>query len=177
KAARTFDAPEYVERAATAADFLLATMRTDDGRLLHRYRGGDAAIPGLLDDYAFLVWGLVELYEATHAPQRLRDALALHETMLRHFEDAEHGGLFLSPDDGEALFVRQKEFHDGATPSGNAVAALNGLRLARLTGRTELEDAAERIGRAVGEGARQHPIAHTMLMHAVRSEERRVGKQ
>ena len=167
KAARTFDAPQYAARAARAADFLLDTMRTEAGRLLHRYRDGDAAIPALLDDYAFLVWGLIELYEATFEPQRLRDALALHAAMLRHFEDAEHGGLFLSPDDGEALLVRQKEFYDGATPSGNAVAALNSLRLARLTGHTELEDVAERIGRAAGASARRHPIGHTMLMSAL----------
>ena len=174
KAAWAFDEPKYAERAARAADFLLGTMRAKpvpaqagNGRLLHRFRNGDAAIPGLLDDYAFLVWGLVELYQATFETRWLEAALDLHTTMLRHFEDSENGGLFLSPDDGEALLVRQKEFYDGATPSGNSVAAYNSLRLARLTGRTELEEVAERIGAAAGEAASQHPVAHTMLMNAL----------
>ncbi len=166
KAARAFDAPDYADRAARAADFLLATMRTGEGRLLHRYRNGRAGIPGLLDDYAFLVWGLIELYQTTFEPRWLRAALALNATMLRHFEDAEHGGLFLSPDDGEALLVRQKEYYDGAIPSGNSVAYLNNLRLGRLTGQTDLEDVAERIGRSSSAVA-QAPMAHTMLMSAL----------
>ena len=167
KAAWAFDAPEYAERAARAADFLLTTMRTDAGRLLHRYRNGDAAIPGLLDDYAYLVWGLTELHQATFETRWLQAARDLHATMRRHFEDAEHGGLFLSPDDGERLLVRQRAYYDGATPSGNAVAAYNSLRLARLTGQTDLEDQAERIGASAGEAARQHPVAHTMMMNAL----------
>ncbi|MEP0548977.1 MAG: thioredoxin domain-containing protein [Rhodothermales bacterium] len=166
KAARAFGAPEYAARAARAADFLLTTLRTDGGRLLHRYRNGDAGIPALLDDYAFLVWGLIELYQTTFEPRWLRAALDLNATMLRHFEDPEHGGLFLSPDDGEALLVRQKEYYDGASPSGNSVAYLNNLRLGRLTGQTELEDTAERIGQSSG-AVTQAPMAHTMMMSAL----------
>ncbi len=164
KAAWAFDAPEYAERASKAADFLLTTMRTEDGRLLHRWRRGTAGIPALLDDYAFLVWGLVELHQATFEPRWLRAALDLHRTMRTHFEDEAHGGLFLSPDDGEVLLVRQKEYYDGAIPSGNAVAALSGLRLGRLTGQTELEDAAERILRSAP--VAQQPVGHTMTMVA-----------
>ena len=163
KAARAFDAPEYAERAGRAADFLLATMQTGDGRLLHRFRNGDAAITGLLDDYAFLVWGLLELHQTTFEPRWLRAALDLNATMRQHFEDTEHGGFFLSPDDGEALLVRQKEYYDGAIPSGNSVAYWNNLRLGRLTGQTGLEDVAERIARSSSAVA-QAPMAHTMLM-------------
>jgi uncharacterized protein YyaL (SSP411 family) len=85
--------------------------------------------------------------------------------MRRHFEDPTHGGFFLSADDAEALLLRQKEYYDGAVPSGNAVAALNNLRLARLTGQTELEDLAERTMRSAGEIAQQ-PMAHTLMMCA-----------
>ncbi len=166
RTAWAFDAPEYAARAARAADFLLDTMRLENGRLLHRYRNGEAGIPALLDDYAFLVWGLIELYQATFEPRWLRAALDLNRTMRERFEDPDGGGLFLSPDDGEALLVRQKEYYDGAIPSGNAVAALNNLRLGRLTGRTELEEAAERILRSDASLAQQ-PIAHTRMMSAV----------
>ena len=166
KAAWAFDAPEYAERAARAADFLLGTMRTDEGRLLHRWRRGEAGIPALLDDYAFLVWGLVELYQATFEPRWLRAALDLNRSMLEHFEDERHGGLFLSPDDGEALLVRQKAYYDGAIPSGNAVAALNNLRLGRLTGESALEEVAERVLRSDASVAQQ-PIAHTHVMSAL----------
>ncbi|MDX1532010.1 MAG: thioredoxin domain-containing protein, partial [Rhodothermales bacterium] len=156
---------EYTGRAATAARFLLEHLRTDDGRLLHRYRNGTAGIPATLDDYAFLTWGLIELYAATHEPRWLREALVLHRTMRRHFWDEERGGYSLTPDDGEALLVRQKEYYDGAVPSGNSVAMLNALRLGRLTGDAALEEEAERIGRSSAEVA-QHPMAHTMMMTA-----------
>ncbi|MEM1041389.1 MAG: thioredoxin domain-containing protein [Bacteroidota bacterium] len=173
RAAWTFDAPEYAGRAARAADFLLSTMQTKpvpaqagNGRLLHRYRKGEAGIPALLDDYAFLVWGLVELYQATFEPRWLRAALDLHRTMHRHFGDDARGGLFLSPDDGEVLLVRQKAYYDGAIPSGNAVAALNGLRLGRLTGETALEDEAGRVLQSAASAAEQ-PMGHTMGMVAL----------
>jgi len=165
KAARAFDEPKYADRAARAADFLLDTMRTKGGRLLHRYRNGDAAIPGMLDDYAFLVWGLIELHQATFEPRTLRAALDLNQTMRTHFEDDEQGGFFLAADDSEALLLRQKEYYDGAVPSGNAVAALNNLRLARLTGQTDLEAVAERVMRSSAEIAEQ-PMAHTLMMSA-----------
>jgi uncharacterized protein YyaL (SSP411 family) len=165
KAARAFGDERYAMRAASAADFFLDSMRTEDGRLLHRYRNGHAGIPGLLDDYAFLVWGLIELHQTTFDTDALRAALDLNATMRQHFEDEENGGFFLSADDAEALLLRQKAYYDGAVPSGNAVAALNNLRLARLTGQTELEEVAERTMRSSGEVAQQ-PVGHTLMMCA-----------
>jgi uncharacterized protein len=166
KAARAFDAPEYAERAARAADFLLSTLRTEDGRLLHRYRAGEAGLTGLAEDYAFLAWGLLELHQATFETRWLREAVALSETLLAHFWDDAAGGLFLSPDDGEALLVRQKQYYDGATPSANSVAAYVLARLARLTGRTEWEDRAAAILRS-SEEVRQFPMGHTMALVAL----------
>jgi len=136
-AARTFDNAEYEEAAVEAADFLLDTMRDDEGRLLHRYRDGDAAIRAHLDDYAFLTWGLIELYETTFHARWLDEALALLDESLDHFWDGDEGGFFLTADDGEELIVRPKEISDGAKPSGNSVQLANLLRLARLTCRTE----------------------------------------
>ncbi len=170
KAARAFGRPEYAEQAARAADFFLSTMRTEEGRLLHRYRTGTAGLTAPADDYAFLAWGLVELYEAAFDPAHLRAAIELTETLLERFWDDEHGGLFLTPDDAEELLVRQKAYYDGAVPSANSAAAYVLVRLARLTGRTEWEDRAAQILASSAE-LRQHPSAHTMAMLALQMSE------
>ena len=163
-AARTLGQPAYAEAATEAADFLLATMRTEGGSLLHRYREGEAGIDGLLDDYAFFVWGLTELYQTTFDERYLAAALDLHARMRERFE-AEDGGYYVSPEDAPDLIARQKSPDDGAMPAGASVAVYNGLRLARLTGRAELEEAAHRGLRAPAV-VRQHPSGFTHLMTA-----------
>jgi hypothetical protein len=167
KAAQGFDEPEYAEAARRAADFILGNMRKPDGRLWHRYRDGQAGVQANLDDYAFLVWGLVELYEAIFDAKYLRVALELTRDMLAHFWDADTGGLYLTPDDGESLLVRKKEIYDGAIPSGNSVAMLNLLRLGRMTATLDWEEKAEGIGRAFSQNVKQLPSAHTQLMVAL----------
>ncbi|MEM6286261.1 MAG: thioredoxin domain-containing protein [Bacteroidota bacterium] len=162
-AARTLDRPDYATAATEAADVLLGTMRTDDG-LLHRYRGGEAGIDGLLDDYAFLVWGLIELYQTTFDEAYLGAALDLHAQMRDRFEHPE-GGYFVSAEGAADLIVRQKALDDGALPAGNSVAALNGLRLARLTADADLEAAAHRALR-VPEVVREYPSGSSHLMTA-----------
>ena len=155
--APALDAPEYAEAARRAAAFIRTTMRTDDGRLLHRWREGDAALQANLDDYAFMVWGLIELYETTFDPAYLEEALALNDVILTHFRDDENGGFFFTPDDGEELLARQKELYDGAIPSGNSVAMYNLLRLSRLTGNTDFEAEAARVSAYAGGLVRRMP--------------------
>jgi uncharacterized protein len=167
KGAQAFDEPEYAEAACRAADFILGNMRKPDGRLLHRYRDGQAGVQANLDDYAFLVWGLIELYEAIFDARHLEVALELASDMVRHFWDEDGGGLYLTPDDGESLFVRKKEIYDGAIPSGNSVAMLNLLRLGRMTATSDLEEKAARIGSAFSGSVKQSPSAHTQLMVAL----------
>ncbi len=167
KGAQAFDEPEYAEAACRAADFILGNMRKPDGRLLHRYRDGQAGVEANLDDYAFLVWGLIELYEAIFDARHLEVALELTSDMVRHFWDEDGGGLYLTPDDGESLFVRKKEIYDGAIPSGNSVAMLNLLRLGRMTATSGLEEKAARIGSAFSGSVKQSPSAHTQLMVAL----------
>jgi len=167
KGAQAFDEPEYAEAACRAADFILGNMRKPAGRLLHRYRDGQAGVEANLDDYAFLVWGLIELYEAIFDARHLEVALELTSDMVRHFWDEDGGGLYLTPDDGESLFVRKKEIYDGAIPSGNAVAMLNLLRLGRMTATSTLEEKAARIGSAFSGSVKQSPSAHTQLMVAL----------
>ena len=172
KAAQAFQEPDcsnrsdYASAAKRAADFLLEKMRTSEGRLLHRYRG----VPGIeakLDDYAFLVWGLIELYEAIFDPKYLKAAIELNQMMLQHFWDERRGGLFLTSDDGEALIIRPKVFYDGAVPSGNSVAAYNLLRLSRLTGDSTLEDKANDVALASRRAAGVAAPGNAMLLAAL----------
>jgi len=166
KGAQAFDEPEYAEAACHAAEFVLGNMRKPDGRLLHRYRDGQAGVEANLDDYAFLVWGLVELYEAVFNTNYLKIALELTRDMVRHFWDEDGGGLYLTPDDGESLLVRKKEIYDGAIPSGNSVAMLNLLRLSYITGDHELEEKADILSRTFSERLKSSPIAYTQFMIA-----------
>jgi uncharacterized protein YyaL (SSP411 family) len=166
KGAQTLDRPEYAEAAADAVDFILSTLRNPGGRLLHRYRDGEAVLLAHLDDYAFLIWGLLELYEATFETRYMKEALRLNEELILHFWDDEVGGFFFTADDGERLLIRQKEIYDGAIPSGNSVAAYNLVRLGRITARPDLEEKAVRIGRAFSRQVSEAPLGYTLLLLA-----------
>jgi len=165
RAGAAFGEERHVAAARRAADFVLATLRTPDGRLLKRWRDGEAAFAGTLEDHAFLAWGLLDLYEACFEPRYLAAALELATTLQAHFA-APEGGFFTSADDAEALFYRHRDAYDGALPSGNSVAAFVLLRLARMTGRSELEEAAERTLQAFGSVA-QRPAGHTLFLLAL----------
>jgi uncharacterized protein YyaL (SSP411 family) len=167
KGARVLDEPHYAEAAKQALDFILEHMRNPDGRLLHRYRDGHAALPANVDDYAFLIWGMIELYETTFEVRYLQTALSLNDDLLKHFWDDKAGGFYFTADDAEKLLVRQKDIYDGAIPSGNSVAALNLLRLGRITANTNFEEKAVKIGRAFSTPVNQSPSAYTQLMVAV----------
>ena len=112
------------------------------------------------------MWGLIELYQASFEVSDLEAALTLNASMLAHFDDEAGGGFFTSADDAEELLFRHKEVYDGALPSGNSVAAWNLLRLARLTGRSELEEKARRALSAFGSAARM-PVGHTLYLLAL----------
>jgi uncharacterized protein YyaL (SSP411 family) len=157
--------PTLSDAACRAADFVLERLRTPQGRLYRRYREGEAAIAGFLEDYAFLVWGLIELYEATFQVRYLEEALRLNRVMIEFFGDGEKGGFYFSGRDNEALIARPKELYDGATPSGNSVAALNLLRLGRMTGKSDLEEKAERLVQAFSAAAAEAPMAFTQFLN------------
>jgi uncharacterized protein YyaL (SSP411 family) len=167
KGARVLDEPKYLDAAERAATFILDNLRTPDGRLLHRYRDGQAAIPANADDYSFLIYSLIELYETTFDVSYLKTALELNEDLIKHFWDDDSGGFYFTADDAEDLIVRQKEIYDGAIPSGNSVSMLNLLRLGHITGSYELEKKAARIGQAFSETVKQVPSGYTQLMLAV----------
>jgi len=164
KGAGAFHEPAYKEAAADAAGFLLTRMRGSHGRIFHRYREGEAAIPGFLDDYAFLSWGLIELYEAGFEAVHLRTALELTEAMLEYFWDDHNGGLYFSPDNGEGILGRKKELYDGAIPSGSSIALLNLLRLSHLAENLQYQEKAAHLLRACAARVAEAPFAYTQLM-------------
>jgi uncharacterized protein len=156
----------YTESAQRAAGFVLSRLKKD-GRLLKRYREGEASLPAHLDDYAFLIWGLLELYESTFDSAYLSEALILNQLMIDHFWDKQNGSFYFTADDGEAMLVRPRELYDGAVPSGNSAAALNNLRLARITGNSGLQEVAHNIARAFSRELRESPQAYTLMLCAL----------
>jgi len=167
KGAKVFADKVYLKVAQNALNFILKNMRELDGRLFHRYRERESAIAASLDDYAFLLWALIECYEASFDTAHLHTALRLQEDLTKHFWDEENGGYYFTPDDGENLILRQKEIYDGAVPSGNSVAMMNLIRLSRLTGKPELEYQATAISHSFAGAVNRVPAGHAQLMIAV----------
>lgn len=133
KAGFVLNQPEYIEAAEKALDFINDQMKGSGHRLMVSYRNGVAGGIGSLDDYAYLTWACLELYESTGNPDYLEQATNLLKEIQNQFSD-ESGGFFLSSTASEALIYRPREFYDGAIPSGNSVAAYCLIKLSRLTG-------------------------------------------
>ena len=165
KAAIVLDEPVYLDAAEKAAEFVLHSI-SDGERLLKRYRNGVAALDAHLDDYAFMAWGLLELYEATFAIKYLSQALDLMNIMVEDFWDDKNGGFFLGSDQSEKLIVRSKTAYDGAIPSGNSVAVMNMVKLTRITGNTNWAELAEKTIRAFSEDVNRVPTGYTLMLTA-----------
>lgn len=166
-AARTLDEPRYAEHAQKAVEFILKRLVRQDGRLMASYCDGETQAPAFAEDYAFLIWGLIELYESTYRPEYLKEALRLNDALTDLFWDEKDGGLFIYGRDAEQLIMRPKESYDGALPSGNSVAALNFLRLSHIAGRAELEALALKQFDAFGPVVSASPASHAFFLMAV----------
>jgi uncharacterized protein YyaL (SSP411 family) len=167
KAGRAFGEPRYIEVATKAADFILSTMRTPEGNLLRRYREGDASIPGFLDDFAFFIWSLLEIYESSFNTRYLKLAIEINEAMIHHFWDNKTGGFYLSSKYSEEVLVKEKEIYDGAIPSANSVALLNLVRLNRLTANPTLKEMASELMDRFSEQISSSPTSYTFFMTAL----------
>ncbi|MBN2247029.1 MAG: thioredoxin domain-containing protein [Candidatus Aminicenantes bacterium] len=167
KASQAFEKPEYVEAAQHAMEFISDKMHMADGGLYHRYRDGESSYAGYADDYAFLIWGLLELYEAVFQPVYLEKAFDLNTYFIKHFWDTEKGGFFFSSDLSESLFTRRKELYDGAVPSANSVQALNLHRLARISGSVELENMASQMIATFSGEISKYPAAYSYFLCAL----------
>jgi uncharacterized protein YyaL (SSP411 family) len=167
KASRAFNRQDYAEAADKAAEFIFNKMRHKDGQLFHRHREGESKIQAYADDYAFLIWGKIELYEASFEERHLSHALELQDTFISHFWDENDGAFFFTAAGSDPLFIRQKESYDGATPSCNSVAMMNLLHLSRMTGRSEYEEKAEQIFTLFSGSVNTYPSAYTQMLCAV----------
>jgi uncharacterized protein len=157
---------DYTNTARRNAEFVLSSLRRD-GMLLRTWKDGAAKFNAYLEDYAFLIEGLVTLYETTGEFRWLDEARTLTERMIEEFWDNENGGFFFTGKSHENLIVRSKDYFDNATPSGNSVAAGVLLRLAILTGEENYRNLAATVIREIGDAARRYPSAFGYALSAV----------
>jgi len=166
EAAAVLERDDYRETAERNAEFILDTL-VKDGLLLHVSKDGRAKHVGFLDDYAFVVSGLVTLYETTGRPRWLEAAIKLTDKMVEEFWDEEGGGFFYNGRSGEKLIVRNKDYFDNATPSGNSVAAEALLRLSVLTGNEDYRRKAVNVLRLVRDAVERYPSAFGYALGAI----------
>jgi len=157
----------YLGAARACAEFVLGTMRDERGRLLRTYKDGRAHLNAYLEDHAFLVEGLLTLYESTFEPRWFAAARELANQMIERFADEERGGFFETSSDHEQLVARRKDLEDNPIPAGNSSAAYGLLRLAALSGEHEYERRAEGVLRLLHEIAPRHPQAFAHLLQAL----------
>jgi uncharacterized protein YyaL (SSP411 family) len=167
KAASVFDNNEYLKAAERAADFLIKSMITKEGKLLHRYRDGSAGIDGTIDDYAFFINGLIELYQTNFNTEYLKTAINLEKKSKELFFDEQKGGYYMAASDRQDLIARRKEVYDSATPSGNSVMLMNLLKLWKITGEQHYFDTAEKTVRAFISTVEHSPSIFTYFLSAL----------
>ncbi|MDG6218902.1 MAG: thioredoxin domain-containing protein [Candidatus Thermoplasmatota archaeon] len=164
KAGVVFNEHEYLERAEQAVRFIVNTMMDEKNRLFHNYRNNKATIQAYANDYAFLIWGLIELYQATFKPEYLKLSVYLSNYFIDHFYDKTNGGFFFTSDTNENILIRTKEIYDGAVPSANSVALYNLIRLSRLTKNTYFEEIASEICKTFSSQITTMPNGYTQMM-------------
>lgn len=157
----------YLQAAQKGADFILGNLRREDGRLLARYRDGEANYNGYAADYAYLIWGLLEVYEAGHQTSCLEAALQLNQQLLELFWDRDNAGFFFYGADSEQLLIRPKESYDSVMPSDNAVAAMNLLRLSRLAALPDLAAKAQAQIQTFSGSIAANPGAYSFWLQAL----------
>ncbi len=166
KASQVFNDNKYSDLAKDAANFILSKM-VDNNRLMHRYRAGEAGITANLDDYSFIIWGLLELYTAIFDIKYLNAAIKLNKTLLEHFWDEVDGGFYFTAEDSEKVLMREKKTYDSATPSGNSVELLNLIRISRITEDSELESKAVKMEAIFSDNIKRAPTGHTQFINAI----------
>ncbi|KGN00805.1 thioredoxin domain-containing protein [Clostridium botulinum] len=168
-AGRVFENQEYINRAKKAYNFIENNLIRKDGRLLARFRHGEAAYIAYLEDYSFLVWALIELYEATFESYYLNQALYFKDEMIKLFWDEESYGFFHSGKDGEKLILNLKDSYDMAIPSGNSVAAMNLIKLSKITGDNTLAEKAYKMIEGFGGNITESLQSHSIFLIAYMS--------
>jgi len=166
EAGAVLERPDYLDAARTAADFLLTTMRGEGGGLLRTFNRGEAKLPGLLVDHAFLLEALLTLYEATFEERWFVEARAVADVLVDRFADRASGGFWSTPPD-HGLLARRKDLEDTPIPAGGSSAAFGLLRLAALSGDHDLAAPAIAMLRVLHRAAPRHPTAFGHLLQAI----------
>jgi len=166
EAARALGCDDYREVAERNADFLVRELRQDNGRLLRSWKDGKAKLDGYLEDYSYLIEGLLELYQTTFEPKWFVAAQELAETMIAHFQ-APGGGFFDTSDDHEALITRPRDLQDNATPSGNGMATTVLLKLAGFTNDLRYVDIAHQALAQMQPMMSQYPLGFGQWLQAL----------
>ena len=167
EAGAVLERDDYLAAATAAAEFVLGSLRDDEGRLLRTFNDGRGRLNAYLEDHAFLLEALLTLYESSFDPRWFGEARSLADTMIERFADDEHGGFFETSSDHERLLARRKDLEDHPIPSGNAGAAYGLVRLAALTGEHGYEERAVGVLRLLHELAPRHPQAFGHLLQAL----------
>jgi uncharacterized protein YyaL (SSP411 family) len=167
QAGAVLERADYLDAARRAATFVLGSMRDDEGRLLRTYKDGEAKLNAYLEDHAFLLEALLDLYEATFEEHWFVEARALADTLIDRFADPERGGFFSTSSDHEQLVARRKDLEDSPIPAGPSSAALGLLRLAALTGEHRYAEQATGVLVLLHEVAPRHPTAFGHLLQAL----------
>ena len=159
----------YTNAAEKSAKFILENLKDNKGRLLKRYRNGNANFAPHIDDYSFMVWGLLNLYEATYKSQYLKEAIKLSDIMVNDFWDDNGGGFFIGANKSEKLIIRAKDSYDGAIPSGNSVAVMNLNRISHFTGNNNWSELADKTLRSFTESSKKAPTGFGHMISAYMS--------
>ncbi len=167
KASYVLNEKKYLKAAIKAADFILKELLTEDNKLFHCYIKGQKTASAFLDDYAFLAWGLIELYEACFDEKYLLASSALTERLISDFWDEKKGGFYFTDNLSDKSIPRIKQVYDGAYPSGNSVALLNLLSLSLLMENEKLEHYANDMVGTFSYEVRANPAAYTFLLTAL----------
>ncbi len=164
KASQVLEQQQYLQTAKTATDFILNNMINAEGKLYHSFAKGERTVEAFLDDYAFFIFGLIELYETCFEEKYLQIATALTNDMILKFWDKKNGGFYFTQENQEENLVRMKQIYDGAYPSGNSVAIANLLRLAHLVENENYEEMAAKLMNIFSEEVESAPTAYTYIL-------------
>lgn len=174
KAGSTLKKEEYIYQAKQIVAFIEQNLATSKDRLSLRWKDNESKYMGLLDDYSFYAWGLLELYESTLELYFLDRAIHYTKQILTFFYDELDKGFFLSAIDSEKLLVRPKEFYDGAIPSGNSVVSLLFVKLFHLTGEVIWKEKAEEQFQILANMAADYPEGHTFSLYSFLQKNRSI---
>ncbi len=165
KAGNIFNEKKYIAAAEKSLEFIYKELINENGNLLHRFRDSEAGIAGQIDDYSFLIWGLLELYEATFNVDYLNSSVKLTNHLINNFWDKENNaGFYFTENKSTELISRPKEFYDGAIPSGNSVMYINLQRLSKLTANTQFDNYANKLNKAFNKVVEQSPTAYSHFL-------------